>query len=162
MGVMDFETEYVTVDIPWDYRFLNLARLVSSWSKDESTKVGSVIVRPDKTVAGIGYNGFPRKMPDNKELYENREEKYSRIIHAEINALLHTRENVKGYTLYGYPLLPCDRCFVQLVQAGITRFIAPMIHGELFNRWNASLDKTRKYAKEMSVEVKELSFDPSA
>ena len=35
----------------WDLRFIELAKLVSTWSKDPSTKVGSVIVRPNKTVA---------------------------------------------------------------------------------------------------------------
>lgn len=156
---MRVEPQFISVNIPWDYRFLNLAKLVSTWSKDESTKVGAVIVRPDKTVAGLGYNGFPRKMPDKKEHYDNRAEKYSRIIHAEINALLYTKENVSGFTLYTYPLLPCDRCFVQLVQAGITRCVAPTIQGELFYRWNTYLEKTRQYAQEMGIEICEVYLE---
>lgn len=35
----------------WDQRFLELAKVVSTWSKDPSTKTGAVIVRPDKTEA---------------------------------------------------------------------------------------------------------------
>ena len=42
----------------WETRFLEMARLVSGWSKDPSTKVGAVIVRPDKTIASVGYNGI--------------------------------------------------------------------------------------------------------
>ena len=63
----------------WDSRFLELAKLVSTWSKDPSTKTGAVIVRPDRSVASIGFNGFPVKMSDHQELYDNREEKYSRL-----------------------------------------------------------------------------------
>lgn len=65
----------------WDSRFLDLAKLVSSWSKDTSTKVGAVISRPDNTIVSLGYNGFPKGMPDDKNLYDLREEKYERIIH---------------------------------------------------------------------------------
>lgn len=44
----------------WDERFIELARLVATWSKDPSTKVGAVIVRPYRTVASVGFNGFAR------------------------------------------------------------------------------------------------------
>jgi len=140
----------------WDYFFVGLAHYVSSKSKDPSTKVGSVIVRPDNTVAGLGYNGFPRKMPDMAESYQNREEKYSRIIHAEINALIHTRESVKGCTLYTYPLLPCDRCAVQMIQAGIAKFVAPEVSPALQDRWGPILNKTKQYAYETGVRVIEI------
>lgn len=44
----------------WDARFLDLAVFIGDWSKDPSTKVGAVLVRPDRTIAGLGFNGFPR------------------------------------------------------------------------------------------------------
>jgi len=44
----------------WHDRFFAMADLVGSWSKDPSTKVGAVIIRPDRTIASVGYNGFPR------------------------------------------------------------------------------------------------------
>ena len=34
-------------ELKWHGRFLDLAALISTWSKDPSTKVGAVIVRPD-------------------------------------------------------------------------------------------------------------------
>ncbi len=46
----------------WDQRFINLARLVSSWSKDPRKKVGAVITNPNRSVASLGYNGFARGM----------------------------------------------------------------------------------------------------
>ena len=137
----------------WDLRFLKLAMTVSSWSKDPSTKVGAVIVRQDKTVASLGYNGFPRNMPDFDELYANREEKYSRIIHAEINAVLHAREQLTGYTLYTYPLLPCDRCMVQMMQAGIKRIVSMEASKEVLERWAPILDKSNKYASQGGLDI---------
>jgi dCMP deaminase len=146
--------------LKWDIRFLLLAKNVSLWSKDPSTKVGAVIVRPDFTVASLGFNGFPKKMPDHKALYDNRDEKYSRIIHAEMNVLLHCNEPVKGYSLYS-SLLPCDRCLVHAAQAGITRFIAPQPSQDALERWESAFAKTRTYAAEMGLECVEYDMSIS-
>ena len=45
-----------------DLRFLRLAREVSTWSKDPSTKVGAVIVGDNGQVISQGYNGFPEAL----------------------------------------------------------------------------------------------------
>lgn len=142
----------------WDLRFLELAKLVSSWSKDPSTKVGAVIVRPDKSVLSVGFNGFPKNMPDNKEWYDNREEKYSRIVHGEINALIHTNGSVSGSILYTYPFAPCDRCCVQMIQAGIIRIVAPKPSEDALTRWKAAFEKARLYCEQSNVEITELDF----
>jgi dCMP deaminase len=133
----------------WDKRFLDLAALIASWSKDPGTKVGGVIVGPDKRVVSVGFNGFPAGMPDDPELYADREIKLSRIVHAEINALIYARSELpKNATVYTYPFMPCDRCVVQLLQAGIRRYVAPTASKEVQERWGASLEKTRKYIAE--------------
>jgi dCMP deaminase len=44
----------------WDTYFIQMANLVASKSKDDSTKVGCIIVSADNTVLSMGYNGFPR------------------------------------------------------------------------------------------------------
>src|SRR5271157_2853870 len=93
----------------WDLRFLEMAKLVAGWSKDPSTQTGAVIVRPNRSVASVGFNGFPQKMDDRSELYTNRDEKYSRIVHCEMNALQFCQDdNVDGYTLYTHPFISCD------------------------------------------------------
>jgi dCMP deaminase len=143
-----------------DLEFLGLAEYVSRWSKDPSTKVGAVIVRPDRSICSVGFNGFPKKMPDDENLYFNREEKYSRIIHGEINAKEFATERIDGYTLYTYPFIPCDRCFVQMVQAGIIRFVAPKATSEQLTRWGAAFDKVRKYAQECLVLLEEIDYKP--
>ena len=140
----------------WDHRFLDLAFTVSTWSKDPSTRVGAVIVRPDNTIASTGYNGFPMGMDDKTEYLENRDEKYSRVVHAEMNAILFAREPVKGYTLYTVPFMPCDRCFVHVAQAGIVRVVSEKMEGEAAERWEPSFEKVRRYAKEMGIELTEF------
>jgi dCMP deaminase len=137
----------------WDRRFLELAETVAGWSKDPSTKTGAVIVRPDKTVVSLGYNGFPRRIKDDKKLYENREAKYKRVVHCEMNALISSRERIEGYTLYTWPFFSCARCVVHFIQAGIDRCVAPKIPEELKERWEKELELAVALCKEANVEV---------
>lgn len=145
----------------WDRYFLNLAANIATMSKDPSTKTGAVIVRSDKTAVSLGFNGFPKNMPDNPEWYNNRDEKYSRIVHCEMNALLHAREPVTGYTLYTYPFASCDRCAVHMLQAGIDKFVFPVIPEHLKERWEKTLEKTKQYFRECSVNFKEYDLTNS-
>lgn len=107
----------------WDVRFLELAKHISTWSKDPSTKCGAVIVRSDRTVSSIGFNGFPRGCCDDPALYEDRALKYERVVHAEMNATLSANEPVRGCTLYVWPGPICNRCAAHIIQAGISRVV---------------------------------------
>ena len=89
---MTYEDLLDVAEHKWDQRFLDLARHVAGWSKDPSTKVGAVVADDRHQVLSMGYNGFPAGMRDNVDLYEDRPTKYSRIIHAEMNALLREME----------------------------------------------------------------------
>jgi len=140
----------------WDKRFMELAKLVASWSKDPSTQTGAVIVRPDRTILAVGYNGFPKGMDDRPELYANREWKYSRIVHCEMNAVLNAKQDVTGCTLYTWPLGSCDRCAVHMIQSGIKTFVFPKLSKELEARWKDSLVKTKQYFKEAKVKYREI------
>lgn len=142
----------------WDIRFLELAKLVASWSKDPSTQTGAVIVRPDKTVLSVGYNGFPRGIEDSEEKYNDRETKYSMIVHCEMNAVLSAHESVKGCTLYTWPFASCDRCAVHMIQSGITRAVAPILPKHLEERWSENLTKTRNLFKEAGIILEEIDF----
>lgn len=135
----------------WDRHFLDIAFKVSEMSKDPSTKCGAVIVRPDRSICSTGFNGFPRGMPDDEALYADRNEKYSRVVHCEVNALMFAREPVHGCTLYTTPFLSCDRCCVQMIQAGITRFVAPAPTDEQTERWGDAWDRTKKYILECGL-----------
>lgn len=142
----------------WDLRFLDMAKLVSTWSKDPSTQTGAVITNGNRVIS-VGFNGFPQNMIDLPENYSNREEKYSRIVHCEMNALLFAEGNTKGCTLYTWPLMSCDRCFVHMAQAGINRFVAPKPSADLITRWGEAMDRVRKYVKETGVELIEIEIE---
>lgn len=143
----------------WDLRFLRLAREVSTWSKDPSTQTGAVIVDGDRHIVSVGYNGFPARMSDHPRLYEDRETKYSRIVHCEMNAVINSPTSVKGCTLYTWPFLSCDRCAVHMVQAGIDRVVAPILPLHLYDRWLESVNKTKTYFREAKIEVVEIDID---
>lgn len=142
--------------LKWDRRFLEMAKLVASWSKDPSTQTGAVIVRPDRTIASVGYNGFPRGCNDSSLLYADREKKYSRIVHCEMNAILSAREPLHGYTLYTTPFCSCDRCAVHVIQAGITRCVAPVLPLHLHERWLESVKVTKEIFSEANVKLVEI------
>lgn len=135
----------------WDTRYLDLAALVATWSKDPSTQAGAVLVAPRQRVVSMGFNGFPRVMQDRPEWYADRGEKLSRILHAEVNALILASHVPPGCTLYTHPFPCCDRCFVQMLQAGVTRFVAPVPTAAQRERWGDAFDKVIKWAHECSV-----------
>jgi dCMP deaminase len=132
----------------WDRRFLRLAREVSTWSKDVSTKVGAVVVRDTNIVQGLGYNGFPRGDADLEEEYLSRETKYEKIVHGEANALSFAGYCV-GCTLYTYPMQSCHICAKLVVQSGIKRVVSLESSIE---RWEESFTKARDLFEKYGLE----------
>lgn len=113
----------------WDLRFLALCHHVSTWSKDPRTQVGAVLVKDGNREPILGYNGFPRGVADTSERYENRTLKHQIVIHAERNAILTAKCDLKDYTLY-CSLRPCIRCSCDIIQAEIARVVYPVLTPE--------------------------------
>jgi dCMP deaminase len=135
----------------WDHAFMAMAQEAAMLSKDPSTQVGAVIVDQEHGFVSMGFNGFARGMDDHPTLYLNRETKLDRIVHAEINAILFAeRSRLEGSTLYTIPFLPCHRCAVLVIQAGIKKVVSYQDYTE---RWQESFNKTLSYFKEAGVEV---------
>lgn len=120
----------------WRYRFMELAEHVASWSKDPSTKVGAVIVS-GKEVLSLGYNGFASRTPDHDSYLNDREEKYPRVIHAEVNAVLRLDKRFRP----PHPLqmfvthTPCSSCASIIIAAGISEVIANKPSEDMLKRW---------------------------
>ena len=134
----------------WDKRFLEMAGLVASWSKDPSTKVGTIAVR-NRTVIAQGYNGFPRGIDDNDRL-DNRTIKYMYIVHSEMNAIFNAAENgvsLRDSTIYTVGLPVCHDCAKGLIQVGIKRVVTPEIQTP--ERWKESLALTEQMFKEAGI-----------
>lgn len=143
----------------WHSRFLDLARTISHWSKDPSTKCGSIIVDMYGTVISQGYNGFPRGLDDSKEKYLDREYKYDHTIHAEMNAVLNARQAIDNHVIYVWPMLPCIRCAVLIANAGIKCVVSRKLPRDLEERWAESVGKSKEVFDKLSIEVIELEED---
>jgi len=108
----------------WDFRFLTLARHIADWSRDPSTQVGAVIARPNKSIASLGFNGFPQGIADTEVRLRSPPIKYALVKHAEINALHFCQDqDLDGYTIYTWPFRPCPQCAGDIIQRGIKRVV---------------------------------------
>jgi dCMP deaminase len=135
--------------LKWDLRFLQMAEMVGTWSKDPSTQVGAVIVDKDRRIVSTGYNGFAKGVNDSQELLLDRETKYKLIIHAEMNAILFAQRSLEGCTLYTTPFLPCSSCSSVIIQSGIKRVVSKYTDNP---RWTESIELADKMFKESGVE----------
>lgn len=150
----------------WDKHFLGLSLYHSRLSKDPSTRVGSVIVGPDREILSAGFNGFPRGIADTPERLCDRETKLKLIVHAEMNALLaaaRTGMRLKGCSLYlaatddsglvwGGP--PCTRCMVEIIQVGISEIVTYPIKS-VPSRWHEDLKLARSLIEEVGILYRE-------
>jgi dCMP deaminase len=133
----------------WDLRFLDLAKLVSTWSKDPSTKVGAVITDHENRVVSIGYNGFPKNINDDDRL-DDRDIKYKVIVHGEMNAILFANKSLEYCTLYTYPFMPCPRCASMIIQTGIRRVVS---YNNMPDRWKDEFTISQSLFKESGIEL---------
>ncbi|MGN1258865.1 MAG: deoxycytidylate deaminase [Christensenellales bacterium] len=120
----------------WDKRFMELAKLVGSWSScyKANRKIGTVVVK-DKRVLTTGYNGAPSgikscverqeciRQKNNIESGKNAEFCYA--VHSEQNAIIQGAKlgiSLDGATLY-CTHQPCSMCTRQIINAGIKRIV---------------------------------------
>lgn len=114
-------------NISWDEYFMGMAVLSSLRSKDPSTQVGAVIVNSENKVVSIGYNGMPRNIADDDLTWnkgEGLDSKYLYVCHAELNAILNSRNgsSLNNCTVY-VTLFPCNECTKALIQVGIKEVV---------------------------------------
>ena len=136
----------------WDIRFLEMAKLVASWSKDPSTKVGTIAVR-NRTVIAQGYNGFPRGVIDSPDRYTDRVLKYKYVVHAEQNLIYNATYNgvsLDGAVLYVVGLPICSECAKAIIQVGIRQVVMP--DQEVPEHWSESWNFTQSLFRESGVE----------
>ena len=105
----------------WDSYFLEIAEAVSQRSHDGETKVGVVIIDENKRVLATGYNGFPPGCDDTR-LPNLRPDKYPFMVHAEINAIASSRQDLRNSRLY-VTWSPCRDCAKAIITAGIRKVI---------------------------------------
>lgn len=137
----------------WDKRFMDLADLVASWSKDPSSKVGAVIVDDCNRIISVGYNGPPRKVSEVD--MATREVRLARTIHAEVNAMNFANRDLSGCMIYvTHP--PCANCAAQIIQRGITTVAFRPGTFEFMQRWKDNYDEAISMFLEADVKVAHL------
>lgn len=148
-------TDQVSRREKWDTRFLQLAQLISSWSKDPTTKVGCVIVNSNDVVIGMGFNGFPQGGVDDEEILANKDRKRLRTVHAEMNALHFATGPIAGARIY-VTHHPCAACVANLLQHKPAEINIPKGISELGKDWDASVKEAKAMLEEYDVHVYEI------
>jgi dCMP deaminase len=149
---MEFEPSAKRWQSPlWDKRLLDLARHISNWSKDPSTKVGAVVSGIDKIDFSFGYNGFPPRIKDDDRLLD-RQKKYKLVIHAEENALANASFDVRGATIYSTHF-PCVNCSKAIIARGLSYVAVPKPDADFLSRWENDIRESEEMFKEAGVTV---------
>jgi|TARA_B110000261_G_C13035853_1_gene338224 dCMP deaminase len=135
----------------WSDKYIKLAKEISTWSKDPSTKIGAVVVGADGQILSQGFNGFPRGIKDSEERLNNRERKYELVVHGEMNAIYNASLNgvsLKDSTIYVYGLPTCNECAKGIIQVGIKKVVAMRPA-----KYNSDWDKSNKNAAALFKEA---------
>lgn len=141
----------------WHRRFMELAFVIASWSKDTSTKTGAIVVGPDREIRATGYNGLVRGVDDDKPERMERPTKYDFFEHAERNAIYNaclTGTSLKGCILYAtHP--PCTDCARAIIQSGIKTVVTNEleVRNDITSQtWRDKLEYSRQMFEEAGVE----------
>lgn len=138
----------------WHNRYIELAREVSTWSKDPSRKIGAVIVGEHGQILSQGFNGFPRGVFDLPDRYEDRPTKYKYVVHAEMNAIYNATLNgvkCQGSTLYVWGLPVCSECGKGIIQVGIKEVHLPRSAFGLNPLWDEAFNFTQSMFAECRI-----------
>lgn len=102
--------------LSWEQYALRLAHVAAMRSEDPYVQVGAVVLRPDNSVAGIGYNGAPSGVTID---WGCRDARRPYVVHAEINALRYVKPH--ECSLIVVTLAPCSSCLTVIATYGIKR-----------------------------------------
>ena len=137
------------MDIPnnrkWMQRHLRMAFQAASWSKDESSQVGAVIVTQDGKPRSYGFNGMPRGINDDVPERHERPDKYMWFEHAERNAIYLARGDLHDCMIF-VTHLPCPDCCRGIIQSGIKYVVVATQNG-----MNSEFVQKRKQNLEISL-----------
>ncbi len=141
----------------WHKRFMEMAQLVKTWSKDPSTKVGAVVVGPNREIRSTGYNGIVRGVNDDLPERLERPTKYDFFEHAERNAVYNAcliGASLKGCVIY-VTSMPCPDCARAIIQSGIKMVVTYKFEpqeGQPAGTWRDKVAFSEQMLKEAGVE----------
>ncbi len=140
----------------WDEYLLGFAEHAATKSRD-TTRVGAILVGPNREVRLSGFNGPPIGVKESDERRE-RPTKYLFASHAEQNVLAFAARagiQTEGCTLYvTHP--PCAACSRTIIQAGIKCVAVGRGLLSAAGGWEADILASREMFAEAGVKVKTL------
>lgn len=145
-----------------DSKYMGLAWIHASFSKDPNTQIGSVIIDKHNNILGTGYNGPPSKIKDDSFSWE-RPEKYLYVKHAEDNAIDHSKATIEEFsecTLY-VTGLPCKSCMLDIISKNINKVVyMDGLYDKNSSQTNQEdINSTHILAKEAGVELIKFTGD---
>ena len=142
--------------LTYDDLFMNMAYLISMKSKDESTKIGAVVVDDDNIVVSMGFNSLPRGINDNIKERQKNPHKYSFMAHAERNSIYNSSRkgiSLKNYTLYTLGF-PCSGCTIAIIQSGIKEIVLCSNWQYNNNKWNEESKISKEMLDEANISIR--------
>lgn len=137
----------------WDIRFMQVAELIATWSKDPSTKVGAVITDENNRIIATGFNGFPKPVRDCIEKYNDRKIKHSMVVHAEVNAIISAHRSLAGCSVY-VTHHPCSKCSPVIIQSGIQKVVFNFNpEGEFEQRYKEDLELSSMLLEDAKIQI---------
>lgn len=139
-----------------DEYFTRFAYLASTMSKDQSTKIGAIIVGPDDEIISTGYNSFPRGLNDGLSERQERPEKYFWFEHGERNSIYNAARHgikLKGCKMYLSCHTPCTDCARAIIQVGITEVILGK-QASHSPKWQGEAERSQRMFNEAGVTVR--------
>lgn len=143
--------------------YLGLAEQEAKRSPDPSTKVGCVVRRARGfDILGRGYNSFPDRSFVPHSLYYEREEKYDRIIHAEVRALFDAAAVRRSPLILYTTFPPCKECAKHMVERDVIQVVMYddvwlLNHqgrsNESWAKWMQSFEQSKKILAEADIEI---------
>ena len=140
----------------WAERFIQMAELVASWSKDPSTQVGAVITEHNRIVS-LGFNGYPHGISDSAET-DTRDLKLLKTLHAEENAILYAKRDLSGCEIW-VTHFPCPNCAAKIIQTGISVVHCPAQSEDFLSRWGDKIKLSETMFNQAGVTVEWLPLN---
>ncbi len=104
--------------LTWDQYAIGLAVAAAARSEDPYHRVGTALMRPDHTIAAVGYNGAPSGVDID---WTDRDSRRASVIHAEANALRYVTPG--EVSTVATTMMPCAPCVLLMSSYGIRRVV---------------------------------------
>jgi dCMP deaminase len=133
--------------------------MANEFSKDESTKVGALFLKPNTlNILSIGYNGFPRGVNEKIKSRWKRPLKYKYVEHAERNAIYNAalHETCLEDSILFVTMFPCCDCARAIIQSGVKVLITldfDEYSKDKQKRWNDDWKISMEMFDEVGIKV---------